>query len=204
MVAPIQEKLQSALSAETLTAIRHEASMGQRLAIPESTIGLRKMLAELLEDRDQLAYRVDRAVDLRKQAETTCVERTRDLEMVRSMSAQTATAREFGQAMLDLVAQLVRLRKVDCETRRFDWSATGMVLEIYKELNELEHERPRSPEAQAESIDVFAVSVQQMLTHNVELYTGIVVHTAKLKKRIDVVEAGGTWLGAKALEAATR
>jgi hypothetical protein len=194
------ESIHPPMSADSLDRIRHEASGPMRTVIPESSIGLRTMLADLLAEHDRLAFQLNRAAQLRDQSTNICTNRTIELESIRSILANTAMERETGGALLGLLEQLRRLRRVDCVTRRFDWTALGMQLQVQSELDELDAVAVGSEAAKGEAMDVVSSALQLAMTHGVEVHSGLLAATAKLKRRIDHVETGGTWAGAKALE----
>jgi hypothetical protein len=165
------------------------AGRGTSSDAPE-TVMLRKLLADVLDDRE---YRLSRASLLRDQAVRTAERRAKERDYLQAAIRWDQEATVVGRALLALQSQLERVRTVKCKTRTFDWTPAGMVQEVRNELNELEVEQAGSMLAQGEALDVFCVAMNQLKTHGVSLFQGLLAAEKKLRERCDKVEQGGVW-----------
>lgn len=107
-----------------------------------------------------------------------------------------------GRALLALVSQIKRLRMNPCPTMGFGFTCSEIATSVEAEVNEVRAEDPCSPAARIETAGVIGTALHLALVHGADPVEAIEGEAVKLRRRLDVVEAGGTWVEAKALERA--
>lgn len=101
-----------------------------------------------------------------------------------------------------LVEQIMRLRAhAGSPAVDLDLSREGVADALGRERSEVVAEQPGSPAARAESADCVSVAVHLIVAHGGDVEEQLEAAVEKLTKRLDHVEAGGTWEEAKKLEA---
>jgi hypothetical protein len=139
----------------------------------------------------------DRDRQLREQAEAVCVRRTAELERLRS-------AAPMGFALEALAREIQRLRRTPCPTMEFDPLTSGRSSgSIRAEIEELDAESFGSDGWRAEVLDVLTCALHLVLATGDRPDEMFAAQAAKLRRRLDVVDAGGTWAEAKAAERLT-
>lgn len=107
-----------------------------------------------------------------------------------------------GQALLGLVEQIERLRKNPCPAMGFGFDHDDIASAVESEVAEVRAEIPGSRPAKTETAGVLATALHLVIVHGSDPVEAIGGETEKLRRRLDVVEAGGTWAEAKALDRA--
>ena len=103
-----------------------------------------------------------------------------------------------------LLAQIRRLRRTPCPTMSFkhDGGAIELIEALKRELAELEAEPLGFKGWWDEALDVVTVALHLLVAVNrAPVGSSLVRQAAKLRRRLDHVDAGGTWAEAKELEA---
>lgn len=105
---------------------------------------------------------------------------------------------ELGQALGELAAQVERLRRTPCPTQGFGHSSKDVRRALIRELAEY-HQATSDRDRSDEAGDILGAAINLAISTGDPLAVigGV---TAKLRRRIDVVDGGGTWLGAKRAE----
>jgi len=141
-------------------------------------------------------------VAMRDQSSAVCERRTRELEALRSQLDRQRTDAMLGAAVRELTEQLRRLRRNPCESMRFGFEPDSIAAAAISEVAEVQAEPIGSDAAKRETGGVLACALHLMLVHNAPLTWTIEAEARRLRRRLDFVEAGGTWEEAKAAEVA--
>jgi hypothetical protein len=155
---------------------------------------------------EELEWQLSRAKQLSADAVAVCERRTAERDhawhMVRAMADSNEAS--LGSAMLDLEEQIIRLRNTSCTTMGFGFMRADLLNALKSEAEELRRESIGSPEAGSETRDVFTIAMHIAIESG-QLLTDVATLAAhKLKTRLDFVDAGGTWTGAKIKEIADK
>lgn len=136
-----------------------------------------------------------RAQDLRRQAEKTCERRT-----ARIMAAVRCWPLSLGFG--ELVEQVVRLRRTQCPTMGWQSNSgpAGQIAAIDRELAELKLEEPGTEDFAAEAADLLTTIINLLVSADLDPSNVAKMQADKLARRLDHIDRGGTWAGAKADE----
>jgi hypothetical protein len=149
------------------------------------------------------AYALGRAAMLIDGERSVCERRTAERDEALAITRQLATEAAYGRAFLGMLATLGRLRRSSCSTMAFGFSADETEQVVAAELAEVMAEHEGSDRAKAECVDVLAASVHLGVAHGMrpaDLLAGMQAWTDRIARRLDHVDAGGTWSEAKAAE----
>lgn len=148
----------------------------------------------------------ERAGTLRRQAQATAEKRTAERDKLRE-------AMPTGLAVEALLAQIKRLRRTPCETMGFNpASGVGPIrAALDREIVELDEACVRdtgalrlssdwSEATVAEWRDVLTVVLHMGVAAGLRPDVEIAAQASKLGRRLDHIDAGGTWAAAKDLE----
>jgi hypothetical protein len=121
--------------------------------------------------------------------------------------ADAAKRLKQADAFDQLVRALYRLRRTRCPTMRFGFETADLVAALRRELEELE-EAADVPARRGEGGDVIAgaihigISLTDAYPSPNSVYLSDLMYgvARKINGRLDVIDAGGTWEGAKAVE----
>lgn len=116
----------------------------------------------------------------------------------RSELARARRDIRLGAAVRGLVEQIERLRKNPPPP--LDVSREGISAHVVSEVGEVANELAGSPAAQRECAGVIATSLHLAIAEESPLVRIIEDEADRLQRRLDRVEAGGTWEDAKAEE----
>lgn len=106
-----------------------------------------------------------------------------------------------GQHVLaELEHEIHRLRANHCPTMKFGFSPAEIADAVRAELAEVAAEVVGSDRAREESAGVIAVAVHLAIAHGANLNEVLGAEAKRLRARLDHMEGGGTWAGAKELE----
>jgi hypothetical protein len=132
---------------------------------------------------------------LRDQAVAVAEERTRERDKLRA-------AMPAGLAFELLIAQERRLRRTKCPTMSFDPSAgpVEMIAAVKREIAELEAEEPGTDAWRSEALDVFSCALHLLIAADMTIDDALAAQASKLGARLDHIDGGGTWEGAKEAE----
>lgn len=151
--------------------------------------------------RDSSHYDLQRAQDLLAQARAQCERRTEQRDQARVIAQRLAEEAAFGRALLDMLEQIRRLRRTPCPTQGFGFEIEDIEGVVENELAETRDEIPGSPRARAESIDLLGGALHLALVHHhmsdAGVLAGMLAWIEKIRRRLDHVDAGGTWAEAK-------
>lgn len=104
----------------------------------------------------------------------------------------------------DLVEQIERLRRnAGSPGMRHGISPTQVLAALRSEASEVGEEEPGTPDAVREAAGCVAVALHLIIAHGGQPDVELAEEAARLRKRLDHVEAGGTWAEAKAREGGT-
>lgn len=120
-------------------------------------------------------------------------------------------AYEAGTAVIDLLAQMHRLRKAPNELVPFEWDVGSSWWALLEEIEEMEEEvktddawttgRTMPSSAFAEEMrDTLCTLLHMMITVKLDPVEQIKLATDKLRRRLDQVDAGMSWDDVKANE----
>lgn len=127
------------------------------------------------------------------QALATATKRTRERDQLRA-------AMPTGLAVELLLAQIRRLRRTPCETMGFDPTEGHTTASARRELDELDAEEVGSEAWVAEWLDTLSCVLHMGVGAGLRIDEVVAGQAAKLGRRLDHIDAGGTWKGAKQKE----
>lgn len=106
----------------------------------------------------------------------------------------------LGRALIELEAEIKRLRGNPCPTQRFGLRPTDVAGAVISEVNEVLAESPCSQRARTEAAGVLAASLHLVLVHGGPPETALKEEGTRLRQRNDLVAMGHTWAEAKLVQ----
>ncbi len=155
---------------------------------------------EALADEQELRRQLRRAQELREQSIAVCERRTEERDRTRALNRKLTDEAGLGRALQDLVDQVTRLRRTSCPTMKFGFEPIDLIDALASELGELLAEDPGTDGARAEVRDTLTLAVHIAIANDQPMLEGLHAAARKLRRRLDFIDAGGTWAQAKAFE----
>ena len=156
------------------------------------------IVGDMIELAIPSAYAYSRAVASAAASTKVCKGRSVERDDALSELARARRDIRLGAAVRGLVEQVERLRKRP--PMAIDISREGVAKHVASEVREVLNEIPGSQDAHRECAGVIATSLHMAVVDRAPIVRIIECETDRLERRLDVVEAGGTWEGAKAEE----
>ena len=150
---------------------------------------------EALADEQELRRQLRRAQELRDQSVAVCERRTEERDRCRALNRKLTDEAGLGRALQDLVDQVTRLHRTPCQTMGFGFGPFELTVALASEAY------PGSDRARAEVRDILTLGVHIAIANDQPMLEGLHAAARKLRRRLDFIDAGGTWAQAKDFEA---